>query len=60
MDTMAEYVDGLPNLCGQEPLISEAIAAGRQRPVFPGRAGIERAPKKRMNSALASGPSGSV
>jgi len=39
---MAEYVDGLPNLCGQEPLISEAIAAGRQRPVFPGRTGIER------------------
>jgi hypothetical protein len=29
MDTLAEYVDGLPNLCGQEPLISEAIAAGR-------------------------------
>ncbi len=29
MDTLAGYVDGLPNLCGQEPLISEAIAAGR-------------------------------
>ena len=29
METLAEYVDGLPNLCGQEPLISEAIAAGR-------------------------------
>ena len=28
MGTLAGYVDGLPNLCGQEPLISEAIAAG--------------------------------
>jgi len=43
MDNLAEYVDGLPNLCGQEPLISEAIEAGRQRPVFPGGADIERA-----------------
>ena len=29
METLDEYVDGLPNLCGQEQLISEAIAAGR-------------------------------
>jgi len=36
MDTLAEYVDGLPNLCGQEPLIREAVASGRQRPAFPG------------------------
>ena len=43
MDTLAGYVDGLPSLCGQEPLISEAIAAGRQRPVFPGGADIKRA-----------------
>ena len=43
MDALAGYVDGLPGLCGQEPLISEAIAAGRQRPVFPGGADIERA-----------------
>jgi hypothetical protein len=35
MSTPAEYADGLPNICGEEPLISEAIAAGRQRPVFP-------------------------
>ena len=27
MDTLAEYVDGLLNLCGQEPLVSEAIEA---------------------------------
>jgi len=43
MDALAGYVDGLPSLCGQEPLISEAIAAGRQRPVFPRGADIERA-----------------
>ncbi len=43
MDTVAEYVDDLPSLCGQEPLISEAIETGRQRPVFPGGVDIERA-----------------
>ena len=42
MDTVAEYVDGLPNLCGQETLISEAIEAGRQRPVFMNGLDIER------------------
>jgi hypothetical protein len=42
METVAEYVDGLPNLCGQETLISEAIETGRQRPVFPGGVDIER------------------
>ena len=43
MDTVAEYVDGLPGLCGQESLISEAIDEGRQRRVFPGGMDIERA-----------------
>jgi hypothetical protein len=43
METLDEYVDGLPNLCGQEQLISEAIAAGRQRPVYSGRVDIEHA-----------------
>ena len=43
MEPLAEYVDGLPNLCGQEPLISEAIMAGRKYPVFPHDADIERA-----------------
>ena len=43
MEPLAEYVDGLPNLCGQEPLISEAITAGRKYPVFPHDADIERA-----------------
>ncbi len=43
MGHLTEYVDGLPNLCGQEPLINEAIAAGRQRPVFPDRMDIGHA-----------------
>jgi hypothetical protein len=43
MDPLAEYVDGLPNLCGQEPLISEAIAAGRKYPVFRHDGDLERA-----------------
>ena len=43
METLAEYVDGLPNLCGQEPLISEAITAGREYPVFPHDADIPHA-----------------
>jgi hypothetical protein len=30
----SEYADGLPNICGQEPLITEAIAAGRQHLVY--------------------------
>src|SRR5271165_6242141 len=42
METLAEYVDGLPNLCGQEPLISEAITAGREYPVFPHDGDIAR------------------
>ncbi len=42
MDALAECVDGLPNLCGQEPLISEAIEAGRQRPGFPNGLDIQR------------------
>ena len=43
MEPLAEYVDGLPNLCGQEPLISEAITAAREYPVFPDDGDIERA-----------------
>ena len=43
MGPLTGYVDGLPNLCGEEPLISEATAAGRQQPVFPNRADIGRA-----------------
>jgi len=34
MRELLEYVDGLPNLCGSEPLIEAAVAAGRDRLVF--------------------------
>jgi len=37
MQELPECVDGLPNLCGSEPLIDEAVAAGRHRPVFLGQ-----------------------
>jgi hypothetical protein len=34
MGELPEYVDGLPNLSGSERLIDEAIATGRDQPVF--------------------------
>ena len=34
MGELPEYVDGLPNLCGSEPRVEAAVAAGRHRPVF--------------------------
>ena len=34
MDQLAEYVDGLPNICGSESLIDEAIRGHGQAPVF--------------------------
>ena len=43
MEPPAEYAGGLPNLCLQEPLISEAITAGREYPVFPHDADTQRA-----------------
>ena len=42
-DGLAECIDGLPNLCGQEPLIREAVEMGRQRPVFTDCVNIARA-----------------
>jgi hypothetical protein len=41
MGELAEYVDGLPNLCGSEPRIQAAVAAGRARPVFAGRSSVD-------------------
>jgi hypothetical protein len=35
MTAIPEHVDGLPNICGQEDLIEEAM--GREEPVAPGR-----------------------
>ena len=37
----AEYVDGLPNLCGSEPRIQAAVAAGQEQPVFAGQARVD-------------------
>ncbi len=34
MDQLAEYIDGLPNICGSEELIDEAIRGRGQAPVF--------------------------
>jgi hypothetical protein len=41
MGELPEYIDGLPNLCGSEPRIQAAIAAGRARPVFLGRSSVD-------------------
>ena len=49
MGELPEYIDGLPNICGSEPLIAETVRAARERPVFFGDqvadplAGIEAA-----------------
>jgi hypothetical protein len=37
MGELPEYIDRLPNLCGSEQRIEEAITAGRHRPVFLGQ-----------------------
>jgi hypothetical protein len=44
MSALPEYVDGLPNLSGSEPLIERAIAEARDRPVFlaDSRVGFDR------------------
>ncbi len=34
MTTLPEYVDGLPNLCGSEPMIAEAVADGAKRRLY--------------------------
>jgi hypothetical protein len=36
MSELPECLDGLPNLCGSEPLIEAAIRSGRDQPVFGG------------------------
>ena len=49
MGELPEYIDGLPDICGSEPLIAETVRAARERPVFFGDqvvdplAGIEAA-----------------
>jgi hypothetical protein len=41
MGELAEYIDDLPNLCGSEQRIQEAVVAGRARPVFLGRSSVD-------------------
>jgi hypothetical protein len=41
MRELPECVDGLPNLCGSEPLIEAAIRSGRDQPVFGGQTPVE-------------------
>src|ERR687895_204346 len=41
MSVLPECVDGLPNMCGSEQRIQEAVAAGRARPVFLGRSPVD-------------------
>ena len=50
MTEIPEYIDGLPNLCGSESTIEQAIASARGRPVYPTQGGIDFA---RINSAFA-------
>jgi hypothetical protein len=32
MSQLPEYVDGLPNICGSEPLVEETLRAGCAKP----------------------------
>jgi Glycosyl hydrolase family 57 len=41
MGELAEYVDGLPNLCGSEQLVEAAVAASRGQPVVGGRSAVD-------------------
>jgi Glycosyl hydrolase family 57 len=41
MEVLPEYIDGLPNICGSEPTIENAIREGRKRSVFPGDSRID-------------------
>lgn len=54
MGELAESVDGLPNICGAEPLIDEATRAGQRRPVFfPAADGMTGDPFAGIQSAFA-------
>jgi Glycosyl hydrolase family 57 len=41
MSELPEYVDGLPNICGQEDIIAQAIADGARRKLYVGAGGID-------------------
>ncbi len=42
MEPRSGYVEGLPDRCGQKPLIIEAIVAGRKYPLLPLDGGMAR------------------
>ena len=41
MSQLPEYVDGLPNICGSEPLVEKTLRASRDKPVFLPESGID-------------------
>src|SRR5512137_2768965 len=41
MSDLPEYVDGLPNICGAEPQIEDALSARRHQPIFLRESGID-------------------
>lgn len=50
MQTLPEYVDGLPNICGSEPSIEQAIRGNRDQRAFPESNGLDF---NRISSAAA-------
>src|SRR5882757_10903167 len=50
MNSLPEYVENRPNLCGSEPLIETAIREHRNKPVFLPESGIDF---RGINSAFA-------
>jgi hypothetical protein len=41
MSALPESVDGLPNICGSEPIVDQAIRQGQARNVFLADGGID-------------------
>jgi hypothetical protein len=41
MSELPECVDGVPNLCGSEPLVEAAVQAGQHQPVFLGQSSVD-------------------
>ena len=41
MNTLPEYIDDLPNVCGSEPELEQVVAASRDRELALSRGGVE-------------------
>jgi Glycosyl hydrolase family 57 len=41
MNALPEYIDGLPNICGSEPAVDDAIRRGQGRNVFLAESGVD-------------------